>query len=91
MNVNEFLRWLMNALDCVVINEDDDLFPNLYYSPELEDIFIYILCRIPLWSNLMVETYGSTNYTSSSGGSESSFKGFKYEYGMNLTLNMICE
>lgn len=47
----------MNILDSVVVSEDENLFPNLYFSPELEDTFIYILCRIPLWSNLMVETF----------------------------------
>lgn len=72
----------MNVLNSIVIDDDEELFPNLYHSPELEDIFIYILCRIPLWSNLMVETFRATNYAASSGGSESSFKGFKHTYGI---------
>lgn len=75
----------MNALNSVAVDDSaESLFPNVYYSPELEDIFIYILSRIPLWSNLMVDVFGSTSYAASSGGSESSFKGFKYDYGTKI-------
>lgn len=88
--MNGLIRWLQNALNSVAVNDSaESLFPNVYYSPELEDIFIYILCRIPLWSNLMVEVFGSTSYAASSGGSESTFKGFKYEYGMIMLYDAL--
>lgn len=71
----------MQILNGIKGSEKDQLFPNLFYSPELEETFIYILCRIPLWSNIMVKTFNSTNYTASSSVAESSFKCFKYDYG----------
>lgn len=74
----------MEALNEITIDENNDTYPNLYYSSELEDTFIYILTRIPLWSNVMVEKFNSKKYSASSGGSESAFKGFKYDYGKKM-------
>lgn len=98
---NKTLRVKVNNYDKNIIHVDNkrritgtakekmEKIPNLFYSPELEEIFIYILCRIPLWSNLMMTAFHSTNYSASSGGSESSFKGFKHDYGINANKNSI--
>lgn len=78
----------MDVLKGIEVTEDMSTFPNMYYSPDLEDTFIYLIARITLWYNLMVEKFNSANYAASSGGSESAFKTIKHDYGIG-TLFLI--
>lgn len=72
----------MEIIDAVKREDDGFSLPNLYYSPELENKFIVILSRIPLWSNIMVKKFNSTKYCASSAESENYFKQLKSDFGI---------
>lgn len=84
-------RWIMEILS----NQDFDAqnkemieqIDNLYYAPNLEQSFILILTRIPLWSNIMMDAFGSKNECATSSGLESYFKNFKNHTGTFRELN----
>lgn len=75
-------RWVTKLVEAVQRDEDEEGYlPNVYYSPELENAFITILSRIPLWSNVMVGKFNSNRYCASSAESENYFKRLKADSG----------
>lgn len=74
-------RWVMEIINTIEGEDDRHSLPNLYYAPELENKFIVILSRIPLWSNIMVAKFNSTRYCASSAESENYFKLLKSDFG----------
>lgn len=56
--------WVLRILESVDTREESDegYPPNFFYSPKLIDYFIRAFVGIPLWSNLLNETFRSSNY-----------------------------
>lgn len=67
--------------------DEEGYLANVYFSPELENAFLTILSRIPLWSNIMVAKFNSNRYCATSAESENYFKGLKSDPGKNSTAH----
>lgn len=56
---------------------DAELTDNIYYGPHLIKSFHELLATVPLWSNVMMKHFNSTNSTPTSSGCEVEFKNIK--------------
>lgn len=56
---------------------DVELADNIYYGPHLIKTFHELLATVPLWSNVMMKHFNSTNPTPTSSGCEVEFKNIK--------------
>lgn len=81
----------MNIVSELDINAEKGDIENTYYAPHLEQLFTVILTRTPLWSNIMMAVFNSTNVCASSSGLESYFKNLKRFTGTSLLLLIISE
>lgn len=72
--VNEELntRDSINEKEC-----SEELVDNICYGPHPETPFTELLATLPLWSNIMNHTFGSTNFCPSSSMTEVEFKNIK--------------
>lgn len=75
-------QYVNESLNCSIRDDEDNLIDNLYYAPNLEKPFVDFLVRLPLFSNVMNEPFGSTNTTPTSSPTEVGFHIIK-----NLVLN----
>lgn len=82
-------RWVIEIVDAIERDTDDEIYlPNIYFCPEMENTFIFILSRIPLWSNIMVTKFNSTRYCASSAESENYFKQLKSDTGIHHFIHI---
>lgn len=70
-NVNHRLNSSLNT------DTDAELVDNIYYGPNLIKPFHELLATLPLWSNVMMKHFKSTNPTPTSSGCEVEFKNVK--------------
>lgn len=56
---------------------DTSLTDNVYYGPHLAQSFVELLATLPLWSNIMMHHFNSTNSCPTSSGCEAEFKNIK--------------
>lgn len=75
---------MIAIIDSIEIEDDKTCLPNLYFSPEIENVFIVTLSRIPLWSNIMVKKFKSKRFCASSAESENFFKQLKSNPGVYI-------
>lgn len=59
------------------ISEDDNLQENIYYAPHLKQNFMNFFIKLPLFSNIMMSTFGSHNKTATSSPTEVGFNFIK--------------
>lgn len=71
LNVNHRLN------DSLGTDDDVELVDNIYYGPHLIKTFHELLATVPLWSNVMMKHFKSTNPTPTSSGCEVEFKNIK--------------
>lgn len=72
--------WLQKIIERITVNnaDYDDLVENAFYCEYDKQIYINILVNLPLWSNIMVNVYGSKYTTATSQDVESNFKTLKH-------------
>lgn len=70
-------HWIHDIIQKVPVKKANSGHLNLYYDKEGEETFIQILSTIPLWSNIMNESFGSTSNVATSSDVESSFNSLK--------------
>lgn len=79
-NENENYDWLKKILEKVPIvneNEWEDVIENAYYCAHDVKNFMRLLSDLPLWSNVLVNNFGSPYTTATSQDVESNFKTIK--------------
>lgn len=76
-------QWVKNILKSVQISTKicDE---NMYYAPEYKKYLTRIFVRLPLWSNIMLGTFESTNTTATSSAVENAFKEIKSLLKLNV-------
>lgn len=81
---HKFFKWIGHLLEDVKIyvntelndsieHPSPDMAENPFYAPEIEKRVVVFLSKIHQWSNVMMTSFGSTNATATSAGSESHF------------------
>lgn len=90
----KYVNESLNEVD-VRTQKKRNLIENVYYVEDqgnkLEHELIDFLSTIPLWSNIMLESFGSKNHTATSSPTEAEFKNvkcviFKKEIGIRVEL-----
>lgn len=72
------LEWINIIIQQVdIIRNESDMIENFYYAPELKSVFIKILSKIVLFSNLMMPKFNSPIKYATSAFVESEFKNIK--------------
>lgn len=81
---HKFFSWIESMLEDVktYVNTElndsteqptPEMVENAFYAPEVEKTLVVFLSKIHQWSNVMMSSFGSTNATPTSAGSESHF------------------
>lgn len=76
-------KWIFNGYENAAAdvrnNKEKATFENVYYieNQDIHDYLIELFATIPLWSNIMVDSFQSPNCTATSSGLESQFKNLK--------------
>lgn len=85
-----FFRWIKEIISKLPndLGEQANI-ENAYYAPHLEKIFILILTRIPLWTNIMMTVFQTESACATSSGLESYFKNLKHLTGNDLKKKIL--
>lgn len=68
-------EWVKQILNSVEISDESS--ENMYFAPEYKKYLVRTFVRMPLWSNVMLELFGSDIETATSAAVENAFKEIK--------------
>lgn len=77
-------HWILKIYDSVNVNNEikADSIDNIYNCSTAEKFLFKVFVRLPLWSNIMCDTFGSNDFTATSAACESEFKNIKRLMGI---------
>lgn len=79
-------QWVQSILKTVELAEENcesGCNENMYFAPDYKKYLIRTFVRMPLWSNIMLNTFKSENTTATSSSVENVFKEIKFLLGLN--------